>query len=83
MNESALFWEALESSLNIRVKNLDPDPRIKVKLRSFRGSKWSYIGSWTLTIEAWRLREPRRVLDAHNRGIEDQKGADEGLGCSQ
>jgi hypothetical protein len=37
-----------------------------------------------LTIEEWRLkREPRRVLDAHNRGVEDQKGAEEGLGGSQ
>jgi hypothetical protein len=33
------------------------------EFRSFRGSKWSRGGLWTLTIEAWRLKmEPWRVF---------------------
>jgi hypothetical protein len=49
----------------------DPDPhwsetwnkiRIKSKLRSFKGSKWSHEEPWTLTMEAGRFKmEPWRL----------------------
>jgi hypothetical protein len=49
--------------------------RLKVKFRSFRGSKCTRGGPWTLKMEAWRLKmEPWRVF---RQVVEDSHHFDE------
>jgi hypothetical protein len=55
------YFLGSRARIRIRVK-AGSASAIMSEFRSFRGSKWSLGGLWTITVEAWRLKmEPWRV----------------------